>query len=144
MGEREYSVWIKAAPEQVWQVYVDPRRIPEWQTGRPVIGDVQGVPGRSGSTYLSKRGPLSARTTVLTSRAPARAGDEDRHLPRPPARGHLAAPRAVGRHRPGASRGDALASWTRPDRYVVELAILNPGEARKELAHLKTLVEREA
>ena len=27
---------------------------------------------------------------------------------------------------------------------VVELAILNSGEARKELAHLKTLVEREA
>ena len=32
MGVREYSVWIKAAPEQVWQVYVDPGASP---SGRP-------------------------------------------------------------------------------------------------------------
>ena len=57
MGEREYSVWIKAGPEQVWQVYVDPRRIPDWQTGRPVIGDVQGVPGRSGSRTSRSAAP---------------------------------------------------------------------------------------
>ena len=70
MGVLEYSVWIKAAPEQVWDTYVDPTRIPDWQTGKPVIEDVQGAPGEPGSTYVSKRGPLAARTTVLTAEVP--------------------------------------------------------------------------
>lgn len=42
MGAVDYSVWIKASPEQVWRVYVDPSRIPEWQTGSPVIEEVHG------------------------------------------------------------------------------------------------------
>ncbi len=40
---------------------------PEWQTGRPVIGDVQGEFGVPGSSYVSRRGWLAARTTVLTA-----------------------------------------------------------------------------
>ena len=71
MGELVYSVWIKAVPAQVWRTYVDPNRIAEWQTGKPVIGDMRGPPGEPGSTYVSRRGPLAARTTVLTSDAPA-------------------------------------------------------------------------
>jgi uncharacterized protein YndB with AHSA1/START domain len=70
MGALEYSVWIKAAPIQVWRTYVDPTRIPQWQTGKPTIRDVQGEPGEPGSTYVSRRGPLGARTTVLTADVP--------------------------------------------------------------------------
>ena len=70
MGVVEYSVWIKAAPEQVWHTYADPDRIPEWQTGKPVIEDVLGALGEPGSTYLSRRGPRAAGTTVLTSDVP--------------------------------------------------------------------------
>lgn len=63
MGEIVYSVWIKAAPSQVWSTYVDPHRIPRWQTGRPTIETIGGAPGEPGSTYVSRRGPLTARTT---------------------------------------------------------------------------------
>ena len=82
MGVLEYSVWIEAAPEQVWHTYVDPLRLPDWQTGRPAILDVQGAPGESGSTYVSKRGALSAYNGG-DCRLPARSGDEHGCVPRP-------------------------------------------------------------
>lgn len=141
MGEVEYSVWIEATPEQVWRTYVDPARIPDWQTGKPVIRDVRGAPGEPGSTYVSQRGPLVARTRVLTADAPRflvtttdaylglsfevasrmveRAGGTDLHL-------------RVTTH------------WRRGLRLVVALVervVLSPREARKELAALKALVE---
>lgn len=144
MGELAYAVWIDAAPERVWRAYVDPNRIPEWQTGKPVIGDVHGGPGELGSTYVSRRGPLIARTTVLasdvpnrlvtrteayfglelevTSRLSERAGGTDLEL-------------TVETH------------WRSRHRLVegvVERAILSRREARKELTNLKTIIEREA
>jgi uncharacterized protein YndB with AHSA1/START domain len=142
MGVLEYSIWINATPEQVWQTYVDPTRIPEWQTGKPVIGDVQGASGEPGSTYVSRRGPFTARTRVqsadqphelvtrtdaylglrldVTSRLTGRTGGTDLQL------------RVVTRWRRGLG----------PVGKLVELAILSPREAQKELSNLKTLVER--
>ena len=144
MGVLEYSVWIGAAPELVWRAYVDPTRIPEWQTGRPVIGDVQGEFGVPGSSYVSRRGRLAARTTVLTadgsrelvtrtdayfglrfvvaSRLSERAGGTDMQL-------------------------RVMTQWRRGFTSVgkiVERAILSPAEAQKELDNFKALVEREA
>ena len=144
MGVLEYSVWIEAAPELVWRVYVDPTRIPEWQTGRPVIGDLQGEFGVAGSSYVSRRGRLAARTTVLsadvsrelvtrtdayfglrfvvTSSLSERAGGTDLRL-------------------------RVMTQWRRgftPVGKLVERAILSPAEAQKELDNLKALVEREA
>src|SRR5437016_4558613 len=68
----EHSVWIRAMPEEVWRVYVDPSRIPEWQIGSPVIEDVRGAGDRPGTTYTSKRGPGVAQTTVLEAERPRR------------------------------------------------------------------------
>jgi uncharacterized protein YndB with AHSA1/START domain len=70
MGVHEYSVWIKAAPDDVWRVYTDPARIPDWQTGSPVITDVQGRQAEQRSTYVSRRGPGAARTTVVEAARP--------------------------------------------------------------------------
>jgi len=144
MGVVEYSIWINAVPEQVWNTYVDPARLPAWQTGKPVISQLHGAPGEAGSTYVSKRGPLSARTTVLstdssrelvtrtdayfglqfevTSRLKRRSGGTELQL----------RAETRWRHRLG------------PVAKIVELAILSPREAQKELKNLKTLVEREA
>lgn len=144
MGVLKYSVWIMATPEQVWRTYVDPARIPDWQTGKPVIGEVHGGLGEPGSTYVSRRGPFSARTTVvsadpprelvtrtdaylglrldLTSGLTPRSGGTDLQL------------RVVTRWRRGLG----------PVGKIVELAVLSPREAAKELAHLKALVERQA
>ena len=72
MGTVSYSVWIEATPEQVWRVYVDPSRIPEWQTGSPTIDEVQGSGDQPGSSYVSRRRPGAARTTVMEVDKPRR------------------------------------------------------------------------
>ncbi len=144
MGQVEYSVWIDAAPESVWQAYVDPARIPDWQTGRPSVVDVEGRAGEPGSSYRTRRGPLVARTVVVASGAPhqlvtrteAYLGLQLEITSRLAERDGGTELRLVvvthWRHRLG------------PVAWVVELAVLNPGEARKELALLKGFVERES
>jgi hypothetical protein len=126
MGEYVYSVWIKATPAQVWETYVDPARIPEWQTGKPVIEDVRGDPGEPGSTYVSRRGPLVARTTVLTSDVPSRL-----------------VTRAGGTY----LELTAETHWPRGRRWVgrlVDRVILSAREADKEFRNLRTIIERKA
>ena len=144
MGVLEYSVWIKAAPEKVWGTYVDPTRVADWQTGKPVIGDIQGAPGEVGSTYVSKRGPLAARTTVLAAEVPREL------VTRTDA--YFGLQLEVTSRLEGRSGGTelqlrAVTHWRRrlgPATKIVELAILSPREARKELDKLKALIEREA
>jgi len=144
VGVLEHSVWIEATPEQVWGTYVDPERIPAWQTGRPVIRDVRGAPGEPGSTYVSRRGPLAARTTVLSGRKP-------RELVTRTDAFALLELEVTSRLRERDGGTDlqlrVTTHWRRGFGLfarLVEPVILNPREARKELAHLKTLVEREA
>jgi uncharacterized protein YndB with AHSA1/START domain len=144
VGVLDCSVWIGATPEQVWRTYVDPARIPEWQTGKPVVLDVEGAPGRPGSTYVSKRGPLSARTTVL-------AADGPRELVTM-TEAYLGLEFEVTSRLTDRSGGTDLrlhvqTRWRRPLAPIaklVELAVLSPREADRELALLKALVEREA
>jgi uncharacterized protein YndB with AHSA1/START domain len=141
MGAVDYSVWIQASPEEVWRVYVDPSRIPEWQTGSPVIEDVHGPGDQRGSTYVSRRSPGAALTTVMdvdkpkrlvtrtkayfglrfdvTSSLTAQAGGTLLEL-----RAETCWPRGLG----------LLGK-------LVEAAILSPQEGRKELARLKALIE---
>ena len=143
MGTLEHSVWIKARLEDVWNIYIDPSRLPEWQTGSPVISDVHGKGDQPGSTYSSARGPGTARTTVLAAVPPRRIVtrtiayfglkfDVDTRL-EPEGNGTTLRLRAET-HWP---RGLGL-----PGR-LVERAILSKSEARKELANLKALIERE-
>lgn len=144
MGALEYSVWIEATPEQVWLVYADPLRIPEWQTGKPVVEDIQGLGGEPGSTYVSKRGPFSARTTVVSADAPHELVTRtDAYLGLTIEVTSRLIERPDGTH----LRLSAATHWRRrlgPVSRLVELAILGPGEARKELANLKALVEGQA
>lgn len=144
MREREYSVWIDAEPEQVWRTYVDPERIPAWQTGRPVIVDVRGGGGEPGATYTSRRGRLAARTTVLAAERPRRVvtGTE----------AYLGLRLRVSSTLSAESGGTRLdlrvqTRWPPGLRLVgrlVERAILDPREGTKELRNLKVLAEREA
>ena len=105
---------------------------------------VPASPGELGSTYVSRRGPLVAQTTVtasdnptrlvtrtdayfglelvVTSRLTERAGGTDLKL-------------TVETH---------WRSRRRLVQKVVEGAILSRREARKELTNLKTIIEREA
>lgn len=143
MGVLEYSVWIEAAPEMVWGAYVDPTRIPEWQTGTPVIEDVQGEFGTPGSSYVSRRGRLAARTTVLAADAPRELVTRtDAYFG---LRFELAA-RLSERAGGTDLQLRATTHWRRgfaPVAKLVERAILSPTEARKELDDFKALVEGE-
>jgi uncharacterized protein YndB with AHSA1/START domain len=144
MGVLEYSVWISAAPEKVWSTYVDPTRIPDWQSGKPLIANLQGAPGEPGSTYVSRRGPLAAHTTVQSADAPCEL------VTRTDAYFGLQfelTSRLSGRSGGTDLQLRAAVHWRRslgPFTKIVELAILSPREARKELAALKALIEREA
>jgi uncharacterized protein YndB with AHSA1/START domain len=141
MGVLEYAVQIRADPGAVWSVYVDPRRIPEWQAGSPVIEDVRGSGDLPGSSYVSRRHPGTARTTVVSADRPRRletrteaalglrftvvsalqAVDEGMRL-------HL---RVVTRW----PRGLGLVG------KIVERALLSRREAGKELARPRALIE---
>ena len=144
MGEYVYSVRITATPAQVWRTYVDPHRIPEWQTGRPVVEEVRGVAGEPGSTYLSRRGPLTARTTVLTSTAPTRLVTRtDAYLGLQLEVTSRLTDRAGGTDLELGAR----TYWPPGRRLVgrlVERVILSRREAEKELANLKAIIERSA
>lgn len=143
MGVLEQSVWISARPEQVWPVYADPLRIPEWQTGSPVILDVHGVGDTPGSTYVSRRRPGSAYTTVVEAEQPRRLVTRTE--------AYLGLRFDVSSWLEAVDDGTRLSvradtRWPRGLGLLgrlVELAILSPREAERELKNLKTLVERE-
>lgn len=144
MGVSEHSVWVEADPDAVWRVYADPSRIPEWQTGRPVVTVTRGGGDDVGSTFISKRGPLSARSTVVAAERPnLLVTSTDAYLGlRLEVTSRLEA-------RGGGTQLDlhSVTHWPRGLGSVgrlVELAILNPREIRKELANLRRVVEAEA
>jgi uncharacterized protein YndB with AHSA1/START domain len=139
--ELSHAIWIDAAPELVWRAYADPSRIPEWQTGRPVIEDVHGGPGEVGSTYTSRRGRLVARTTVLESDRPTRlVTSTDAYFGLT-----LDVISRLTEQDGGTDLELAVRTrWARRRPLVealVERAILSGGEARKELMNLKAIVE---
>jgi UDP:flavonoid glycosyltransferase YjiC (YdhE family)/uncharacterized protein YndB with AHSA1/START domain len=143
-GKIHHSVWIRAEPEDVWRIYVDPSRIPEWQTGSPVIQNVTGPGDKPGTSYTSRRSPGVARTTVIDAEPPRRLVTRTAAYAglRLDLTSHLK-PEREG------TRLDLHAEthWPRGLRLlgkVVELAILSRTEGRKELDNLKALIEREA
>ena len=144
MGGAEFSIWLDATPDQVWWIWADPMRIPEWQTGSPVIEDVEGPVGRTGSSYVSRRGRLVATTRVLNANPP------DELVTTTDA--YLGMQMDVISLLVADSGGTDLQVrvttwWPRGRRLLgrlVELAVLNGREQRKELGFFKQLVETEA
>ncbi|WP_433874962.1 SRPBCC family protein [Sinomonas atrocyanea] len=141
MGVIEHSVWIKAAPEAVWHVYTDPRRIPEWETGSPVIEDLGGDGASAGSAYTSRRRALVARTSVIESEPPRRlVTHTDASLGlRFDVTSELSTDGDGTR-----LRLRVVTSWPRGLGVlgrVVEHALLGGREAAKELGNLRALIE---
>jgi hypothetical protein len=143
MGVHRYSTWADASPIAVWRVFTDLGRIPDWQTGAPRVVDATGPGDTVGTRYILRRGPMSSRTTVTVADRPSRyasrtnailglqidlAADLIRE------RGGTRLSLAAGTHWP---RGLGLFG------RLVELALLNRGEASRELASLKARIERD-
>ena len=144
MGVYTYSVWIAASPQQVWSMYADPERVPDWQTGRPHIAEVHGPAGEAGSSYVSRRGPLTARTTVVSSGAPALlVTSTDAYI------GLRLVVTSRLTERAGGTELSLTAETRWPQRrrllgHLVDRVVLNRREADKELSNLKRVVEGEA
>ena len=144
MGSAEFSIWLDATPEQVWRIWADPVRIPEWQTGNPLIEDVEGPVGRTGSSYVSRRGRLVATTRVLNADPPRElVTTTDAYL------GMQMDVISLLVEGSGGTDLQLLVTTRWPPRRrllgrLVELAVLNGREQRKELAFFKQLVETEA
>jgi uncharacterized protein YndB with AHSA1/START domain len=144
MGVHEYSVWIQAPAEDVWRVYADPSRIPDWQTGSPVVTTVHGGEADAGSSYVATRGPGAARTTVLEADRPHKMVTRtEAYLGL-----QLDVISLLGSEASGTRLNlRAETHWPKGRRLIgriVEVAILSRREAAKELANLKMLVERES
>lgn len=143
MGRVEFSLWLDATPEQVWRIWADPWRIPDWQTGSPVIEEVEGPVGLAGSSYVARRGRLVATTTVLNADPPSELVTITD--------AYLGLQMDVISRLVESSGGTDLffrvtTRWPRGRRLLgrlVELAALNAREQRKELAFFKELVESE-
>jgi deazaflavin-dependent oxidoreductase (nitroreductase family) len=139
-GPAGHSVWIRADPAAVWDVYTDPRRIPEWQTGSPVIEDLHGA-GEQGTTYVSRRRRLAATTVVVTAERPRLLVSRTEA-----SLGLMVTVESTLRAVGGGTRLDIAVrtEWPRALRLlgrIVEPVILSGREAAKELTRLKALVE---
>ena len=143
MGAVDYVIWIDASPDQVWRVYVDPSRIPEWQTGSPVIEEMRGEAGQLSSSYVSRRRPGAAHTTVIDVDKP--------HLLMTRSEAYFGLRFDVTSSLTAQAGGTLLelhvqTHWPRGARLLgklVEAVILGQREGRKELAILKALIESE-
>jgi uncharacterized protein YndB with AHSA1/START domain len=144
MGVIEHSVWIGAAPDVVWRVYTDPRRIPEWETGGPVVEILSGDGADPGSSYTSRRGRLMARTTVVEADPPrGLLTHTDAYFGLRFDVASSLAPEGGGTRL--GIRAHTL--WPRGLGVVgraIERVVLSGREAAKELARLKALIESEA
>ena len=140
MGVLRYSVWIDAAPDAVWSAWTDLDLIPRWQTGNPRVVDVTGE-GGAGTSYSVRRGPSSARTTILVADAPSRYVSTTQAL-----LGLRFDLEAQLRPEQGGTRLalEARTEWPRGLNLmgrIVEAFVLSPREAERELANLKAIVE---
>lgn len=141
MGALDHMIWIDASPDQVWRVYVDPSRIPEWQTGSPVIEEMRDAPDQRGSSYVSRRRPGAAHTTVIDVDKPRRL------MTRTDAYFGLRfdVTSALTAQAGGTLLElHTLTHWPRGVRLLgklVEAVILGQREGRKELVRLKALIE---
>jgi uncharacterized protein YndB with AHSA1/START domain len=135
---------LQAHPHQVWRLYVNPSRIADWQTGSPLVEDVTWPGDEPGTTYVSRRSPGAAYTTVVEADPPRRLKTETE--------AYFGLRFDVVSRLDGERGGtrlklDTETHWPPAMRLIgklVELAILNRREGTKELANLKALVEREA
>lgn len=72
MAVHSFAVDISAPPETVYDIWVDPVRMPEWTEGLTRVTDVTGEPGRAGTCYTAWFGRAAAAAEVVVGERPAR------------------------------------------------------------------------
>jgi uncharacterized protein YndB with AHSA1/START domain len=72
MGEYRFTVRVAAPPEQVFDLWVNVDRAPEWIGGLTEVTDRVGEPGTTGASYVSHFGRMRSPTVVLEAERPRR------------------------------------------------------------------------
>jgi uncharacterized protein YndB with AHSA1/START domain len=72
MGRHEFSAFIAAPPERVFDLWTDLDRMPEWVGGVTRVSDLSGPVDRAGTTYTVWFGRMASRTQVLDAERPRR------------------------------------------------------------------------
>jgi uncharacterized protein YndB with AHSA1/START domain len=72
MGRYEFSTYIAASPERVFDLWTDLDRMAEWVGGVTHVSDVSGPVDRAGTTYVVWFGRMASRTQVLEAERPKR------------------------------------------------------------------------
>lgn len=141
MATHRHSVWIDAAPDQVWEIFTDLDRIPEWQTGEPVVFEATGRGDVAGTTYAVRRGPAVAHTTILECVRPYRYRSRSAaYLGMSFELVVYLVPQRDGTR----VELEAQTHWPIGMRHIgrlVEAVVLSGHEAHREMERLKLLVE---
>ena len=72
MGRYEFSTFIAASPDRVFDLWTDLDRMPEWVGGVTRVSDVSGPITQAGTTYTVWFGRMASRTQVLDVERPRR------------------------------------------------------------------------
>ena len=72
MGRYEFSTFIAASPDRVFDLWTDLDRMSEWVGGVTHVSDVSGPITQPGTTYTVWFGGMASRTVVLDVERPRR------------------------------------------------------------------------
>jgi uncharacterized protein YndB with AHSA1/START domain len=153
MGTHRYSISIDAPPEAAYDLFSDPERHAEWESGNPRVTNLSGSTRQPGTTYdLTYGGGSqagSARSGRLTYHARVEAADRP-HRFAIFADGPLGL-RASTRSEFVPENGGTRATLEMELRWpipllgrLLEFVILPPRVVRQELARFKAIAERES
>jgi uncharacterized protein YndB with AHSA1/START domain len=72
MSRYEFSTYVAAPPERVFDLWTDLDRMRDWVGGVTRVSDVSGPVDRAGTTYTVWFGRMASRTQVLEAQRPRR------------------------------------------------------------------------
>jgi uncharacterized protein YndB with AHSA1/START domain len=153
MGTHRYSISIAAPPEAAYDLFANPHRHAEWESGNPQVTNLSSSTLQPGTTYdLSYGGGSqvgSARSGRLTYHVRVEAADRP-HRFATSASGPFGL-RATTRSEFVPANGETRSTLEMELRWpipilgrLIEFVILPPRVVRQELARFKAIAERES
>lgn len=153
MGTHRYSISIAAPPEAVYDLFSDPARHGEWESGNPRVTNLSAASFQPGTTYDLTYGrakqPGSARSGELRYHVTVEAANRP-HRFATSAHGPLGL-RATTRSEFVPENGGTRATLEMELRWpipvlgrLLEFMILPPRVVRQELARFRAVAERES
>jgi uncharacterized protein YndB with AHSA1/START domain len=70
MSRFMFTIFVAAPPRQVFDLWIDLKRVPEWVGGVSRVTDITGAADRAGTSYTVWFGRMASRTEVLDADPP--------------------------------------------------------------------------